>query len=35
MNRKIFRGATLESLLLNLINDTSEQAYMATLSQMR
>ena len=24
MNRKIFRGAILESLLLNLINDTSE-----------
>jgi len=25
MKRKIFRGAILESVLLNLINDTSEQ----------
>jgi hypothetical protein len=32
LNKKIFRGAILESILLNIINDASDAVYMATLS---
>ncbi|MGA3111155.1 MAG: helix-turn-helix transcriptional regulator [Candidatus Bathyarchaeia archaeon] len=34
MNKKIFRGAILESILLNLINDTSECGLYPELKQL-